>query len=243
MGLKQVGMLDQEQRCPVILLLDKSESMGWKTASGQYPIDELNKGLVVFKEAVQEDEVLAMRVDVAIVTFGPVELCQDFTSIDEFTPPQLKADGVTPMGEAIEFALNLAEKQKAYYREQVIPYYQPLLFMITDGQPDYGNNSGGPEAAWEKAISVSQRLKTLDSNTGNKPKVTFFSVGVEGANIHVLRQITPTKRPDELIDRVQKLDGLKFPELFQWIAQSVGQAARLGTQAKFNPTSALISSN
>lgn len=243
MGLKQVGLLDQEQRCPVILLLDRSASMAWATRTGKVPIEELNKGLAVFKKAVQEDEILAMRVDVAIVTFGPVELCQNFVTIDRFMPPQLQASDVSPMGEAIEFAIDLAEKQKAFYREQVIPYYQPLIFMITDGQPGYGYKEGGQEAALEKALLVSQRLKSLDNGRGSKPKLTFFSIGVQGANMSILKQITPAKRPGEIMDRVQKLNGLNFTELFQWIAQSVGQAARLGTQARFAPTSALSSNS
>ena len=74
-----------ENRCPVILLVDTSSSM-----TGA-PMTALNSGLEAFKEAVIQDEQAALRVDVAIVSFGPVELVQDFVTIDQFTPLQLES--------------------------------------------------------------------------------------------------------------------------------------------------------
>ena len=92
-----------EPRCPVILLCDTSGSM-----SGA-PINALNAGLSAFKEEVYKDEQASLRVEVALVTFGPVHLAQEFVTIDNFTAPTLKADDVTPMGQAIEYALDLLE--------------------------------------------------------------------------------------------------------------------------------------
>ena len=75
-----------EPRCPVILLCDTSGSM-----SGA-PINALNSGLAAFKEDVYRDEIASLRVEVALVTFDPVRLAQEFVTIDNFIPPQLKAD-------------------------------------------------------------------------------------------------------------------------------------------------------
>jgi len=99
-----------ENRCPVILLLDTSGSM-----YGQ-PIQELNRGLAAFKEDVLRDSQASLSVEMAIVTFGPVQLTQGFTTIDQFTPPKLEANGDTPMGEAIEYALDLIEGRKFTYK-------------------------------------------------------------------------------------------------------------------------------
>jgi uncharacterized protein YegL len=88
---------NQEPRCPVVLLLDNSGSM-----RGQ-PIQQLNQGVAVFKQSVDQDALARQRVEVAIVSFGPVRMCQDFVTfvtIDEFVfrPLVVKAANITPMG-------------------------------------------------------------------------------------------------------------------------------------------------
>jgi uncharacterized protein YegL len=118
-----------EPRCPVILLCDTSGSMAGE------PIKALKEGLAAFQNDVYRDEIASLRVEVALVSFGPVRLAQDFVTIDNFTPPQLTADGVTPMGEAIEYALDLLEKRKETYKTNGIQYYRPWVFLITDGAP------------------------------------------------------------------------------------------------------------
>jgi uncharacterized protein YegL len=235
-----IPVLVQQAQCPVVLLLDTSWSMNSPTSSGQIPIDELNKGLTVFKEALQQDDITARRVELAIVTFGPVQLQQEFVRIEEFIPPQLSANGMTPIGEAIDYALELAENRKAYYKQKNIPNYQPLFFLITDGEPDYGVEGDEDPVmpkvlAKNKAMEVAQRLKELDRDK----KITFFSIGVQNANLDILQKITPPQRPHEDISRVMKLKELKFSELFMWITGTMGQIARSrpGQQVKFAPTS------
>lgn len=196
-----------ENRCPVILLLDTSGSM-----YGQ-PIQELNRGLAAFKEDVLRDSQASLSVEMAIVTFGPVQLTQDFTTIDQFTPPKLEANGDTPIGEAIEYALNLLEGRKLTYKENGILYYRPWIFLITDG---------APTDSWQYAA---QRLKEAEAQR----RVLFFPVGVQGADMKTLRQIAPPERPPIM------LNGLDFRSLFVWLSTSmkrvssgkVGQAVAL----------------
>jgi uncharacterized protein YegL len=86
--------INAEPRCPVVLLLDNSGSM-----SGQ-PIQQLNEGVAVFKQSVEQDALAALRVEVAIVSFGPVRMCQDFVTIDGFVfrPLVVEAANIRPMG-------------------------------------------------------------------------------------------------------------------------------------------------
>src|SRR5687768_6330927 len=85
-----------ENRCPCLLLLDTSGSMAGR------PIDELNAGLVQFKDELAADAMAAKRVEVAIVTFGPVQTVTEFVGANDFYPPTLSTTGDTPMGAAIE---------------------------------------------------------------------------------------------------------------------------------------------
>lgn len=118
-----------EPRCPCILLLDVSGSM-----SGR-PINELNAGLVTFRDELLADPLALKRVELGIVTFGPVHVEQPFTSAANFFPPILFAQGDTPMGAAITKALDMVEERKREYRANGISYYRPWIFLITDGTP------------------------------------------------------------------------------------------------------------
>ncbi|MFS0519649.1 VWA domain-containing protein [Nostoc sp. UIC 10607] len=197
-----------ENRCPVILLLDTSGSM-----SGQ-PIQELNRGLAAFKADILKDSQASLSVEVAMITFDPiVKLTQDFVTIDQFTPPTLEVDGVTPMGGAIEYALDFLESRKQTYKDNGILYYRPWVFLITDG---------APTDSWQ---SAAQRLREAEAQS----RLSFFAVGVQGADMNILKQISPPERPPVM------LNGLDFRELFVWLSTSmkrvssgkVGQAVAL----------------
>lgn len=199
-----------ENRCPVILLLDTSGSM-----SGQ-PIQELNRGLAALKADVLKDSQASLSVEVAMITFGPiVKLTQDFVTIDQFTPPTLEVGGLTPMGAAIEYALDFLENRKQTYKDNGILYYRPWVFLITDG---------APSDPWD---SAAQRLRQAEAQS----RLSFFAVGVQGADMNILKQISPPERAPVT------LNGLDFRELFVWLSTSmkrvssgkVGQAVALPT--------------
>jgi len=193
-----------EPRCPVVLLLDTSSSMQGA------PIQQLNRGLVEFKASIEQDSLAALRVEVAIITFGPVRLEQDFVTMSQFSPPILSAHGVTPMTEAIEYAINLVEDRKETYRNQGVDYYRPWIFLITDGAPT--DNNGAATDSWKRAA---QRVR----QSVEERKLIFFCVAVESANINVLREISPVDRPP------LRLRGLDFSSLFVWLSKSVSRVS------------------
>ena len=61
-----------EPRCPCLLLLDTSTSMAGSA------IDELNHGLMSFKRDLSADPLALKRVEISMLTFGPVQLISDF---------------------------------------------------------------------------------------------------------------------------------------------------------------------
>jgi len=191
--------VNTEQRCLCVLLLDNSGSM-----SGE-PIQHLNEGLKVFYEELKKDALAMLRVEIAIITFGPVCLLQDFIPAQHFVPPSLQSAGDTPMGEAILLALKKIKARKEELAKAGISHYRPWAFLISDGAPTDG----------EQFIHACKKVQEAEA----AKQVLFFSVAVANADITTLSQIS-SKRP------ALPLKGLQFRELFQWLSASIGCVAR-----------------
>lgn len=180
-----------EPRCPCLLLLDVSGSMQGR------PLDQLNQGLITFKQELMADVLAAKRVEVSIISFGPVKKEVSFCQVSSFNPPLLKAQGATPLGEAVFKGVELLKARKEEYRQNGIAFYRPWIFLITDGVPTDN---------WQVAADIIRQ--------GEQDKAfTFFAVGVDGADMKILQQLS--------VREPLKLQGLKFRELFQWLSNSM----------------------
>src|SRR5262249_44898275 len=158
--------------------------------------------LVAFRDELMLDEMAVKRVEISLVTFGPVRKLTEFQNPDLFQPPSLNAEGDTPMGIAIERAIEMVSERKAAYKQNGISYYRPWIFMISDGEPT---------DRWERAAALVRAGEQSKS-------FAFFAVGVEGANFDILRQIS--------VRQPLRLNGLQFREMFMWLSSSLGTVSR-----------------
>jgi len=180
------------------------------------PISELNAaGLVTFKDELAADSLAMKRVEVAVITFGPVKVESSFHTAPNFFPPHLQASGGTPMGAAIKQGLDMIKQRKEEYRANGISFYRPWIFLITDG---------APTDEWQSAAAMVREGEASQS-------FAFFAVGVQGANMDILKQIS--------VREPLKLQGLKFRELFQWLSNSMKSVSQStpGTAVPLPPPS------
>jgi uncharacterized protein YegL len=197
-----------EPRCPCVLVLDTSGSMHGN------PITQLELGLNSFKEEIQKDLLASKRIELAIITYGgAVKVLQPFITVDDFNVPYLEVTGLTPMGQAINQAIDLVEERKDMYKLNAIQYYRPWIFLITDGAPT------------DDTTLASQRVESGE----NSASFSFFAVGVEGADMETLNEISSRE--------AIKLKGLNFRELFVWLSKSLESVSysKVGEQVPLTP--------
>ena len=189
------------QRLPCVLVLDGSGSMEGN------PISELNQGLKTLEEELKKDDTASQRVQLLVIRLGDDDkatILTDWTDAIDFKAPSLEAYGRTPLGKAMQLALEKIEEQKVNYKANQIPYNRPWIFLITDGTPT-------DEGIWQSTASDCVQAE-------KDGKVTIFGIGTKEADFQKLKQFS--SRPPV------KLDGLRFKELFLWLSKSASSASR-----------------
>ena len=165
-------------------------------------IAALNAGLQTFRDDLLQDNLASKRLEVEIVAFDTtVRIEHQFTTVEHFQPPTLTAQGLTYTASGINKALDLLQERKRMYKDSGSSYYRPWVFMITDGAP-YG----------EERYVLTQAAQRIKKEESNK-RVAFFAVGVEGADIQALQELS--------VRSPIKLKGLNFLEMFVWLSKSM----------------------
>ncbi len=207
---------------PCVLLLDISGSMNGAdgTAIGRRPIDKLNEAIKVLKEDITNDEIANDRVEVCVITFNDeVELVQSFKNADQLNLPKLVASGTTAMNGAIELAIDVIERQRAFYKSNGVFFYRPWLFLFSDGMP----------TDEEKSTAAHRKLQNAIRNK----HVIYFPTSIDGwANNSNLVSYYPDTTPngERIIIRTEKDS---FKNFFVWLSDSLKDSVNNGTQKDF----------
>lgn len=204
------------KRVPVCLCLDASGSMAGD------PIRELNKGVVQFFQALHDDEVALYSADVCIITMGGtqgryLQCVHDFSNLTNMKKmPMLEAAGGTPLGDAVNMALDRLENRKNEYKNSGIEYYQPWLVIMTDGLPMGDSTPDAVQKAQARATALVNAKKLV---------VMPVYIGNQDVNrgMQVLSGFSPINSP-------KRLDGLRFRDFFQWLSKSVSGISQSNTK-------------
>lgn len=192
-------------RTACVLLLDTSHSMTSTTSDGTSRIDQLNRGYRTFVEALDIDAMARRSVEVEVVTFGgSANVVVPFTegrALKDLNTPAFFASGSTPLGAALDLALDAVERRKQSYRDAGLEYYRPWIWVITDGAPTDGG-------AFSLAAA---RAKAADAAR----HVAMFGVTVGGGD----RSQLQTAMNREVLGLQE--DPGAFVEMFEWLSKSL----------------------
>jgi len=179
-----------------VLVLDVSGSMEGK------PIKQLNQGIQSFYQDIIRNSTTANRLEVCLIEFSSdVNVLIEPSLAENFTMPTLVTKGSTALVDGVRKAISKVEERKNWYKQTKQRYYRPWIILMTDGAPDSNQDVNG----------LAQEIK---QGVANKA-FFFFAVGVQGARMDVLQQISsPDMQP-------AMLEGLKFSDFFKWLSASM----------------------
>lgn len=212
-----------ERHVAVVILVDISGSMSGK------PIEELNRGLIEFRKALEEDSLAMGRADVSIISFNSnVQTEMGFRPAAEYEAPELTASGGTSLNGAVITGLDAIESRKAEYKAAGTDYYRPWVFLLTDGAP----TDTGLEA------EAKSRLRSAIENK----KVVFMPMAI-GANADT-RMLQSYYPENAATKPVLRADANNFKEAFVWLSKSIGVVSQsdptVSDQVNLPPTPSII---
>jgi uncharacterized protein YegL len=211
--IPDVALIDNsDERAPLVLVLDCSGSMLEDNKIGL-----LNEGLKTLQAELKSDPITARCGRVLVISFGGdnnVELMGDWTDAMDFTPPELMAGGMTPLGAAMKCALDEVESQKSQMRSAGVSYKRPIVMLLSDGEP---TDEWQQVAADCKNAEASHKVNVMPIGIGDQAnRIILGAFSNKGA---------------------LNLSGLKFKELFIWLSRSIQAVSRAptGGTVQLNP--------
>lgn len=175
---------------PVSIVIDKSESTGDIR-------DLLNRGAQSLIQSMKKELTFRGIVDLLVIHFSSEsEVIMDFQPLEQISEHALdihSSRGHTDTGKALLTALDALDRKKMEWKRSGEKYFQPLLFLLTDGYPDAG--SGAPEEV-VRSVEEAYRQAAHEIRTRERAeKIVFIAAGIQlkygcQANIDMLRELS-----------------------------------------------------
>jgi uncharacterized protein YegL len=180
------------RRLPVYLLLDTSGSM-----SGE-PIEAVKNGVQVMISSLRQNPQAIETAYISVITFDSIaQQVIPLTDVASFQMVDLKATGVTALGEALKLVSNKIDTEVARTTSEQKGDWKPLVFIMTDGIPTDD---------WQSGLLEFKKRKT---------GFTVACAAGSGADTKVLLQIT-----DNVVS-LDTADSQSIGKFFQWVTASI----------------------
>ena len=181
------------RRLPVYLLLDTSGSM-----SGE-PIEAVKNGVQIMISSLRQNPQAIETAFLSVITFdSTAQQIIPLTDLASFQMVDIKATGVTALGEALKLVAHKIDTEVAKTTTEQKGDWKPLVFIMTDGIPTDD---------WQSGL-----------NEFKKSKVAFTVACAAGsvADANILKQIT-----DNVVS-LDTADSASIGKFFQWVTASIG---------------------
>ncbi len=202
---------------PVALIIDRSSS----TEDIREIINLSTKKLI---QQLKDEMVLKGAVRLLVVTYGKTfETLVDFKPLEEVSENDLmiaQSHGATDTGKALLYTMNRLDEMKGVWKSEGKDYFQPIVFLLTDGYPDAGVGATQEEInlVEESYQSAANMIKQKESaNRSERQKIVFVAAGLQrkngaSANMEKLRQLT--SYPDRILCVSEDCQGMQNIDSF-----------------------------
>ena len=155
------------RRLPVYLLLDTSGSM-----SGE-PIEAVKNGVQIMISSLRQNPQAIETAFLSVITFdSTAQQIIPLTDLASFQMVDIKATGVTALGEALKLVANKIENEVQKTTTEQKGDWKPLVFIMTDGIPTDD---------WQSGLNEFKKSKVA---------FTVACAAGSGADTDILKQIT-----------------------------------------------------
>lgn len=185
------------RRLPVYLLLDVSGSM-----SGE-PIEAVKNGVQILVSTLRQDPYALETAYLSVITFDTsAQQVVPLTELASFQTPNIRASGVTALGEALSLLADRIDAEVGKTTAEVKGDWKPLIFIMTDGSPTDD---------WTKGFEKLKKVRT---------GVIVACAAGQGADTSVLKKIT------EVVVALDTADSNTIKAFFKWVSASVSTGSQ-----------------
>ncbi len=185
------------RRLPVYLILDTSASMYGE------PIEAVRKGIDVLISSLRKDPYALETAFISIITFNTkAKLIVPLTDLISFQAPEIEVQGMTALGDALALTADCIEKEVAKTTKNQRGDWRPLVFLMTDGEPNHN---------WEAGL---EKFKAL------KLSMVIGCAAGKDANTKILKQIA------NVVVQLDTADAETIKAFFKWVSASVSSSSQ-----------------
>jgi uncharacterized protein YegL len=188
------------RRRPVYLLLDTSGSMHGA------PIMAVQQGVQMIHNELLNNPHAIETVYLSVITFAnSAQQIVQMSSVEDFKPPVLKAEGNTALGAALTLLDQAIDRELRANAEGRKGDYRPLIFLLTDG---------APTDTWrDQAAKLKQRTAMKIG--------AFVAIGCgPNVNMATLRDIAPD------VIRMTDTSPDTLHQFFKWVSASIQKTSQ-----------------